>query len=97
MTFRLPELDYPLVIDTIGKTLAMGGELHVFCRSDGCTRNARVNLVTVAKRFGMDHGCMERDLKPLFFCQDCRDAGRQDRNMSFINVPPERYSIWPKA
>ena len=96
MSFRLPELSYPLTVDTIGKVLAMGSEIHVFCHTDGCGRNSRVNLVRLSHRLGMDHGCMEADLKRVLYCQACQEAGRPSRNIGFITVSPGPRSEWPR-
>lgn len=83
--FRLPELTYPLKVDTIGKALALGNEISVSCGTYQCGHRARINLVQLAKRVGMDHGCGHDDLLPLFHCSKCRAAGRPDKNLRFTH------------
>jgi len=94
---KLPDIAYPLVIDSIGKMLALGDELSVHCNNDGCNRRARINLVALCRAKGVDHSCMDADLKPLFFCAPCRRAGRPDRNIAFISHPPTSISRWPRG
>jgi hypothetical protein len=86
--FPLPEIVYPLAVDTIGKHLALGYEITAFCVAHGCHHKARVNLVALARRLGPEHGCGAADLRPHFFCARCRAAGRPDRNVTFIRSPP---------
>lgn len=93
---KLPEITYPLVVDSIGKMLALGDELSVHCNNHGCHRRARINLEALCRAKGVDHGCMEDDLRPLFFCAPCRQAGRPDRNISFISHSPTSISGWPR-
>lgn len=85
--WRLPEITYPLVVDTIGKMIALGEDLSVYCNNHGCHRGQRVNLAMLAHRVGMAFPSDARALKPMFFCSLCRDAGRPDRNISFIIAP----------
>ena len=86
MTFRLPELTYPLSINTLGKKMADGQEITIHCHTYGCNHRARINLVMLARKLGMDHGAMDAELRPYFYCQRCRDAGRPDRNFSFCGM-----------
>lgn len=103
--FKLPEITYPLTIDTIGKMMAMGEEMTVSCHSFGCGHMARINLVMLARRLGMDHSCMAADLKEHFYCKRCYDAGREWQNISFrchtLTVPfsprPRQLSAYEKA
>jgi hypothetical protein len=81
--FPLPPLTYPQCIDTLGETIAEGHELHVLCHTYGCNREARVNLIALARRLGPKHSCMAQDIKPYFHCSRCRAAGEPDRNISF--------------
>ena len=95
--FKLPELTYPFTIDTIGKMMAAGSELEVHCHTDGCGQSGRVNLVMLARRLGMDRGCMDGDLRRYFYCQKCREAGRPDRNFSFrSHALTDQISAWPR-
>lgn len=94
---KLPEITYPLSIDTIGKMLVLGHELSVTCHTSGCGHGGRVNLVLLARKLGVDHPCLEGDLKPHFYCKPCRDAGRPDKNMSFTRQPrTDPVSPWPR-
>lgn len=94
---KLPEITYPLTIDTIGKMLVLGHELSVQCHSFGCGHSGRVNLVMLANRLGVDHPCLEGDLKPHFFCKPCRAAGRPDKNISFTHhTLTDPVSPWPR-
>lgn len=95
--FKLPELTYPLTIDTIGKMMAAGSELEVHCHTHGCGHSGRVNLVALSRRLGMDHRCLDAYLRPHFYCPKCRKAGRPDRNFSFIHrVLTDKVSEWPR-
>ncbi|MGX8009014.1 hypothetical protein ACVDG8_008345 [Mesorhizobium sp. ORM8.1] len=42
-------------------------------------------MADMAKRLGPDHGCMNWDLIKVIYCQECRAAGRDDRNLQFAN------------
>lgn len=93
--FRLPEITYPLSIDTIGKMLVLGHELSIHCETYGCRHHGRVNLVHLGYRIGFDHSCMADDLKPHFYCPKCRDAGRPDKKIGFIDhAPTDAASDW---
>ena len=95
--FKLPGLTYPLTIDTIGKMMAAGSELEVHCNTYGCGHSGRVNLVALSRRLGMDHRCIDAALRPHFYCPKCREAGRPDRNFSFIHqVLTDQVSAWPR-
>lgn len=85
--FRIPEITYPLVINTIGKKLAMGEEVTVHCFTNLCNHSGRVNLVALGRRLGFDHGCLDADIRRVFYCPKCRKAGRPDRNFGFISSP----------
>ncbi|MGB3899454.1 MAG: hypothetical protein WA973_12945 [Mesorhizobium sp.] len=96
--FRVPEITYPLVIDTIGKMLGMGEEITVHCHVNGCEHSGRVNLVRLGYRLGFDHGCQDADLRPYFYCPKCRGAGRPDRKISFRSHPlTEPHSDLPRG
>jgi hypothetical protein len=95
--FKLPEITYPLSIDTIGKMMAMGDELSFHCLHRDCRNYGRVNLVLFARKYGIDHSCLAADLAPLFHCPKCRREGRPDRNIGFINSPMTApHSDWPR-
>lgn len=96
--FRLPEITYPLSIDTIGKMLALGEEMSVHCRNPGCARHSRVNLVALGHRIGFDHSCHARHLERHFFCPNCRAAGRDDKRVGFIHhTLTIEHSKWPRG
>lgn len=81
----LPEITYPLTVDTIGKTLALGGEISVRCYNYGCGHSGRLNLVQFVRKVGMDYSCGEQALKKQTHCQRCRKAGRDPKNIGFIS------------
>ncbi|WP_192246013.1 hypothetical protein [Mesorhizobium silamurunense] len=97
MPFHLPEITYPLSIDTIGKLLALGHEVTIHCHEYGCGHSGRVNLVQLARKLGMDHPILDNDLKPHFCCSRCREAGRVSMNFGFVHhaltIP---FSAWPR-
>lgn len=98
MTFRLPEITYPLAVDSIGKLLALGEEMSAHCRNPGCGQKSRVNLVALGHRLGFDHPCSEKDIAPHFFCPKCREAGRDDKRVGFIHhVLTREHSQWPRG
>jgi hypothetical protein len=95
--FRLPEITYPLAIDSIGKMLALGQEMTAHCRNLGCGHHSRINLVALGCRLGFDHGCGEQDLLPHFYCPKCRAAGRDDKRVGFIHhVLVAEHCAWPR-
>jgi len=81
--FKLPEITYPLHVDTIGKVLALDGEIDVYCNTCAPWRGHRLNLVAIAKRHGIDYSSMHWDLIKVVYCPECRTAGRSDKNLSF--------------
>ncbi len=81
--FPLPIIEYPLVIDTLGKHLALGYGIHAYCESKDCRHNARVNLVQLGRRVGRDYDLSAENLKKHFSCSECRMAGRDANNVSF--------------
>ncbi|MDI6026700.1 hypothetical protein QBK99_10910 [Corticibacterium sp. UT-5YL-CI-8] len=95
--FKLPPITYPLTIDTVGKTLALGHEIEAFCHTKGCGHKARINLVSYAKRFGLDAPCGHDDLVKVYYCPRCREAGRPDKNLTFIHQAlTAEHSCWPR-
>ncbi|MBZ9705407.1 hypothetical protein LB543_01515 [Mesorhizobium sp. ESP7-2] len=94
---KLPEITYPLKIDTIGKLLALGGEMSVHCRTTGCDHGSRLNLVALGRRIGFDHSSKAQDLAPYFYCPKCRAAGRDDKRIGFILRPlTSDHCEWPR-
>jgi hypothetical protein len=94
--FRLPEITYPLSINTIGKVLATGHEISITCHR--CNRHRYINLVQLSYKLGMDHSSMAVDLKPHFYCPACREAGKPDRDIAFtLHVPTAPKSGWPTS
>lgn len=95
--FRLPEITYPLSINTIGKALAMGHEASVNCLTTGCNHAARLNLVALGKRLGLDHSCLAQCITPHFYCPKCRTAGRPDKRVGMIlHTMSAAHSAWPR-
>lgn len=100
MRFQLPELTFPLSIGTIGIVLATGHEIMAHCCTHGCGReDGRVNLVRIARRspLGLGQGILQHELLRFVFCPDCREAGRNDKNLTFTLCTPEAHCKWPKA
>jgi hypothetical protein len=96
MTFKLPEITYPLTVDTIGKVLALGNEISVNCYNYGCGHSGRLNLVLIARKVGMDYSCEEPALKKQTHCPRCREAGRDPKNIGFINhALTAEHCKWP--
>lgn len=95
--FRLPEITYPLSIDTIGKMLATGHEATINCLTTGCRRSSRLNLVALGHRLGFEHSSLVQDIGPHFFCPACRDAGRDDKRIGVIyHSLTNPHSEWPR-
>ena len=96
-SFRLPEITYPLTIDTIGTTLALGHEIHVRCHNYGCGHSGRLNLVLLARKVGMDYSCGDVALKKHTYCQLCRAAGRDPKKIGFIShALSAEHCKWPR-
>ncbi|RWN01004.1 MAG: hypothetical protein EOR86_03880 [Mesorhizobium sp.] len=95
--FKLPEIIYPLVLDTIGKMLAIGEEISVHCYSQGCGHSGRLNLVRVAQRLGMDYPCGDVALRKISYCPRCRETERDDKNLGFTHhTLTDPVSKWPR-
>lgn len=77
------DLSYPLSIDTLGKVHALGMRLSVYCHNYLCHRHTWLDMEDMIARFGEDHSSMHDDLKPHFFCSQCRALGKPDRNIAF--------------
>lgn len=93
--FKLPEITYPLSIDTIGKVMATAGEISMHCRT--CRRHVRLNLVKIAKKHGMDYGCLDPNLRKVVVCGVCVEAGRDGRAIDFTLDPiAGPNSLWPR-
>lgn len=95
--FKLPEITYPLSIDTIGKMLATGHEATIHCQTPGCRHESRLNLVALGHRIGFDHSCLVQDIGRYFSCQKCRAAGRDHKRIGMIVHPlTVDHSEWPR-
>lgn len=95
VAFRLPTVTFPLYVDTLGKALAMGNEIHMYCsRCPPPDDFRRLNIVRLARRYGMDQSCMHDDLVGIVWCPACRAADRPDRDVSFRFGGPGRHSRW---
>jgi hypothetical protein len=84
-TAGIPEITYPLRIDTIGKQIALGYEVHASCEK--CHHNGRLNLVRLAYKLGFDHGCLAPAIRPHVVCRECGA-----KEMGFILSPPTNCS-----
>ncbi|RJT28634.1 hypothetical protein D3227_33880 [Mesorhizobium waimense] len=80
----------PFVENTLGKKLQIGTGLSVDCLT--CHRHVVLDVPALARRLGDDYGCMHWDLIKVLYCQPCRDAGREDRDLTFTNhaVTPDK-------
>lgn len=83
--FPLPEITYPLSIDSIGKCIALGDGVTVYC--DPCNRYIEIDMLALARKVGPGHGVLAKDLKPHFYCAACRRAGKPDKNIGFLFSP----------
>jgi hypothetical protein len=91
--FPLPEITYPLTIGTLGITIVTGHEISAHCHNHGCHHKARINLVALAKKVGINHGSQAADLLPYFHCGPCKEAGRPSKNIGFILHAPTDYPM----
>lgn len=78
----MAQTGYPLIIDTLGKTRDIGYSISIHCNV--CNKHTDLDLDRLIDRLGADHGSMDWDLRPHFFCADCRAAERPDRDFNFI-------------
>ena len=88
----MTEITYLFVVDTLGKMRALGDGLWIHCNTYLCYKHTAVDLDALIARLGEDHGCMHDDLVGLFYCSDCRAAGRPDRNVGFTYHSGRRCS-----
>lgn len=89
--FPLPEIAFPLVIDTLGLCLATGTDISMHCQD--CGKSRRLNLVRLAKYLGPDHGTMAADLRPHVWCVEC---GARGEAIGFIvQAPTDPHSMVP--
>jgi hypothetical protein len=56
----------PFVEDTLGKKLAAGTGLSVYCLT--CRRTALLDVAELVKRLGPDHGCLHWNLLKVIYC-----------------------------
>lgn len=92
---KLPEITYPLSIDTVGMVLATGHDITMYCHE--CDRKAvRLNLVQIAKRYGVDYSSLAPSLIKVVSCAVCKAEGRPRKNISFSLHPPALHSDWPR-
>ena len=76
------ETTYPFSLDTLGKIKQTGDTISLNCNV--CHKHTMLDTDRLIERFGPDHGCLDRDLRPHFYCQRCREAGRRERDFNFI-------------
>lgn len=83
-------MKFPFSEDTLGKKLEAGTGLSVDCLT--CKRKATLDVAELVRRFGPDQPCLHWDLLKIIYCQHCRAAGREDRNLHFTNhaVTPDK-------
>lgn len=83
--FPLPQVRFPLSVDTIGQHIALGYEIWASCETTGCNHTVRVNLVLLSRYLGPEHGARATDLRRYFYCPKCREGGRLDSRISFAH------------
>ncbi|MCO5066215.1 MAG: hypothetical protein M9924_17620 [Rhizobiaceae bacterium] len=81
--FPLPAVPDPADIRTLGQYIALGVDIRARCTSTGCNHNVHLNLVVLTRYLGPHHSAFASDLKPYFYCPDCRTAGLADENIAF--------------
>lgn len=84
----LPEITYPLEIDTIGKDLAIGNRYYVECLGRECRHRGWLDLEAIAIKKGVDYPNGRESLLQVVYCPECRDAGRPDKDLVFTVHPP---------
>ncbi|TIM70588.1 MAG: hypothetical protein E5Y52_01840 [Mesorhizobium sp.] len=47
--FKLPEITYPLTMETIGKTLAVGEDISVHCHTYLCGHTGQLTLLRIGR------------------------------------------------
>jgi len=82
--FPLPPIADPSQVQTLGEHIALGVDIRARCSSTGCNHNVALNLVVMARYLGVHHRARPEDLRPYFYCPDCRSAGLADENISFL-------------
>ncbi|RWB57115.1 hypothetical protein [Mesorhizobium sp.] len=87
-------MKFPFTEDTLGKKLEAGTGMSVDCLT--CRRHAILDVAGLVRRLGPDQSCMHYDLLKVLYCHECRDAGRDDRNLHFTNhaVTPGKRKGW---
>lgn len=85
--FPLPEITYPLKIDTLGKMLALGYHAWANCNAPFCNHNVPLNLVALAREFGPDNPEWDEEFKRTRYCTKCRKAGRGRWPVTLIISP----------
>lgn len=91
----LPEITYPLTIDTIGKEIVLGRVIMLHCKT--CDHYGTVDLMTIARRHGADYPNGEHALRRVCSCARCLDAGRPAKNIGFTihprSEPDKRWAM----
>ena len=81
--FPLPDASDPADVRTLGQHIALGVDIRARCTNTGCNHNVALNLVVMARYLGPRHSAVAADLKPYFYCPDCRERGLADENITF--------------
>ncbi len=76
---------YPLSLDTIGKHITAGHDIHATCQK--CFHHGRLNLVKLAYKLGLEHPCLAQQIRPHIVCRECGA-----KQMGFIVSPPSNFS-----
>lgn len=91
--FKLPEITYPLEINSVGMIMVTGHDITMQCHV--CGRHARVNLVPIAKRHGMAYSTLTPSLRKVVSCKECKAAGRR-KDIGFL-LSAGHVSAWPRG
>ena len=84
------KLTFPQKVNTLGKVKAVGGSISMVCAT--CNKQTLLDMEMMIGMLGARHSCLDADLRPYFFCTQCRAAGRDEKNFSFIqhaNATPQ--------
>jgi len=82
----MSEITYPFRLNTLGKIKQTDHAISLTCYV--CRNHVVLDTDNLIERFGADHGSMDADLRPHFYCGRCREAGRDDRKFGFILHAP---------
>jgi hypothetical protein len=92
----MSERTYPFSLDTLGKIKQTDHSISLNCNV--CNKHSMLDTDKLIERFGADHGCLDKDLRPYFYCRRCREAGRKDRDFTFtLHTPGPKEGPYARA